>query len=69
MKTVFVYNGRWRDQEIRNVEFKMVSDGVMEGKNGLYITVDKGDFISNSKNLSHLIKCVLVSSKSLANAT
>lgn len=51
MKTVFVYNGRWRDQEIQNTEFQMVSDGVMEGKNGLYITVDKGEFISNSKNI------------------
>lgn len=51
MKTVFVYNGRWRDQEVVNTEFVMVSDGVMEGRNGLYVTVEKGDFISNSKNI------------------
>lgn len=48
---VFVRKGMWRDKEISKMEFDMVSDGVMTGRKGPYITVDGKPVNSNTSTI------------------
>ena len=51
MAKVFIRNGIWRDKEIQKMDFELVSDGIMEGRNGKYVTV-KGDPVqANTKTI------------------
>jgi hypothetical protein len=47
MTKVFVHQGQWRNQTIENMEFDLISNGIMSGRNGDYVTV-KGDPVGSN---------------------
>jgi hypothetical protein len=51
MTKVFVHKGKWRDQTIEKMEFELVSNGIMTGKNGDYVTVKGEPVGSNTDNI------------------
>lgn len=51
MTKVFVRNGIWRDKEIQKMEFDLVSDGIMQGRNGKYVTVVGEPVQANTKTI------------------
>ena len=56
MTKVFVHKGKWRDQTIEKMEFELVSNGIMIGKNGNYVTVKGEPVGSNTDNIRIYIK-------------
>lgn len=53
---VFINKGKWRDQSVLNMEFEMVSQNIMSGKNGFYVTVDGSPLNANTKNIRIYLK-------------
>jgi len=56
MTKVFIRNGIWRDKEVQKMDFELVSDGIMEGRNGKYVTVNGDPVQSNTKTIRIYIK-------------
>lgn len=53
---VFVIRGKWRQEIITNLEFDLVSSGIMNGRLGLYVTVKGAPLNANSENIRIYIK-------------
>lgn len=51
MTKVFIRNGKWRDLQIQKMEFELVSDGIMTGRKGMYVTVDGSPVNSNTSKI------------------
>lgn len=51
MTKVFVHKGKWRDQTIEKMEFELLSNGIMSGRNGDYITVKGAPVGSNTDTI------------------
>jgi hypothetical protein len=51
MTKVFVHKGKWRDQKIEKMEFELLSNGIMAGRNGDYITVKGAPVNSNTDTI------------------
>lgn len=51
MTKVLVLKGKWREQDVHNVEFDMVSPDIMQGKSSLYVTVDGKPLNANTKTV------------------